>query len=281
MDAERKEEMMRFAEEQMRQNPNLSREELERAICQTFYHEEGKETQDAAAALAEAQAVAAPEATEALSETPAEGTVPQSSKGRALSLRRKTPRLALWGGITLGILLTALIAFYLANPPGIPWPQEVRQVAKALGEEEEIEVVSQEEKEQYTAQVAEAIRLEGREVFLGRQLSDLINDAELAAVSVRLLKLNGVETAEKDKARVIGYIREHKLVLYCLVENNQLHWQKGPEEERYKRLKDAVLATDKHVDVLYKSMQWNDAATMVRAMDNVRQSYIMVGAFPF
>ncbi|WP_346355132.1 hypothetical protein [Azotosporobacter soli] len=278
MDAERKEEMMRFAEEQMRQNPNLSREELERAICQAFYHEEGKEVQDAAAPLDEAQA---PETLEAVSETPAEGAAQQSSKGTALSLRRKTPRLALWVSITLGILMTALIAFYLANPPGIPWPQEVRQVAKALGEEEEIEVVSQEEKEQYTAQVAEAIRLEGREVFLGRQLSDLINDAELAAVSVRLLKLNGVETAEKDKARVVAYIREHKLVLYCLVENNQLHWQKGPEEERYKRLKDAVRATDKHVDVLYKSMQWNDTATMVRAMDNVRQSYIMVGAFPF
>lgn len=275
MDAEQKKEIVKFAEEQIKNNPQMTRDELERLIYMTFYEQppltETKATDAQPPELELAVPFALPQ--------PEEAAVKRSLWKR-LNWRMRGKKWIVWAALTVLLLLTATTTCYLLNPPGIPWPQGVRNVAKNLGEEEELAIVSEDEKAQYIAQTAEAIRLEGREVFLGRQLADLINDAELAAASVRLLKLGG-ETAEKDRARITAYIHEHKLVLYCLVENDQMHWQKGPEQERYKRLKDAVLATDKHVDLLYKSMQWDDAATMTRAMDNIRKSYVIVGAFPF
>ncbi len=259
-DEKRRLEMTQFAEAAVRENPALSREELEDLIRREFYNEEKAETP---VAEIESQPIA------------------EKASAPKLSRRQIAAKAGLWFGILCGVACVALLVLYLADPPGIPWPPAVRNVAKALGEEAEISVVSQAEQELYMQQVSKAIAQEGREVFLGRQLADLINDAELAAASVRLLRLGSSETEGKDRARIDFYIKEHKLVYTCLVKNNQSQWQQGPEQERYRRLRDAVLATDKHVDVLYKAMQFNDTASMLHAMAKIRQSYVLVGAFPF
>lgn len=259
-DEKRRLEMMQFAEAAVRENPSISREELEELIRRNFYNEEKLN-----------------------GSVDGQKSQPKMEKVRKIRLSRKqiAAKALLWCGVLCGVAGVALIVLYLADPPGIPWPPGVRNVAKVLGEEEELRVVSQAEQDRYMQQVADSIAQEGREVFLGRQLADLINDAELAAASVRLLRLGSSETEVKDRARIDFYIREHKLVYYCLVKNSQTQWQQGPEEERYRRLRDAVLATDKHVDMLYKSMQFNDTASMMHAMAKIRQSYVLVGAFPF
>lgn len=282
-----KEEMMRFCLSVKEQQPDITKDELEKLVLAHFYEEtpplperpQPSEEGEPAAAVAAETPSAAPEepalAEPFLPEAPAAATVapPVIPWWQRWQQAGHWGRLARWTSGTLVLLaLFAGMAYY--SEPDLQRKIDAQLgLAPKLEEPSEIEgqLYSPQELVAYRQQVAREIQLDGLEKFSNKRIFDMANDAEIVVASIRLAHMETGQEAQ-HRQRILEFMRQQKLTMACLVREKPKGLPPG-ETAVYERLTGKVADADKHIDALYRAYVKDDVPGMLKAMEKIRKIY--------
>ncbi len=237
-----KEELLRYSMELQRQNPGITKEELEKRLVEQFY----SQSNDHAG---------------------------QPKKSRLQNWREKLGKKQLKQGMGVVVLLFLLgFAFGYKEEPLIRVSQTWHQMT-VQEEETQTIPITPEEKAVFSQKAKESIAKDGGAVFLGKLASDAMNDTDIVAVNIRMLE-TGADDPEASWQTVDNYVKHHKLVQECVLKNATITW--APDEiTRYTRVKEMYTAADRQVEALYQAAQKKDIQGMKKAIQKIQKAYML------
>lgn len=257
-----KEELLKYSLELQRQNPGITKAELEKRLLERL----GQVEPPAAEPAVEPVVEPVPEAI-----APKKPGLTRVLKG--WQDRFGSKKLSVAAAVVLLLFVLAFAFGYKEEPLHITISKTFQQMSDGEDTLQSIPLTP-EERAAFAQQAKNVIAQEGGNVYLGKLSTDAMNDTDITAVNIRMLEINMAQNPEESWQLIEAYIKHHKLVQDSVLKNATINWG-ATDVARYHRVKEMYTAADKSIDALYQAYQKKDLPAMRKAIQKVQKTYML------